>query len=85
MNPQEITAYLAAPHMAVVATVHPNHGDRYTIVRGDAGAFRVEPSRMNGNYDVLPLRRQGASGMCWPPSEDRPAGPDLSRRGRLPG
>ena len=24
-------------------TVHPNHGDRYTIVRGDAGAFQVEP------------------------------------------
>jgi uncharacterized protein YkwD len=24
-------------------TVHPNHGDRYTIVRGDAGALRVEP------------------------------------------
>jgi uncharacterized protein YkwD len=24
-------------------TVHPNHGDRYTIVRGDDGAFRVEP------------------------------------------
>jgi uncharacterized protein YkwD len=23
-------------------TVHPNHGDRYTIVRGDAGDFRVE-------------------------------------------
>jgi hypothetical protein len=23
-------------------TVHPNHGDRYTIMRGDAGAFRVE-------------------------------------------
>jgi hypothetical protein len=22
--------------------VHPNHGDRYTIVRGDAGDFRVE-------------------------------------------
>jgi hypothetical protein len=24
-------------------TIHPNQGDRYTIVRGDAGAFRVEP------------------------------------------
>jgi uncharacterized protein YkwD len=24
-------------------TVHPNHADRYTIVRGDSGAFRVEP------------------------------------------
>jgi len=24
-------------------TVHPNHGDRYTIVQGKAGAFRVEP------------------------------------------
>jgi uncharacterized protein YkwD len=23
-------------------TVHPTHGDRYTIVRGDAGAFRLE-------------------------------------------
>jgi uncharacterized protein YkwD len=24
-------------------TVHPNHGDRYSIGRGDAGDFRVEP------------------------------------------
>jgi uncharacterized protein YkwD len=24
-------------------TVRPNHGERYTIVQGDAGAFRVEP------------------------------------------
>jgi hypothetical protein len=24
-------------------TVHPNHGTRYTIIRGDCGAFRVEP------------------------------------------
>ena len=24
-------------------TVHPNHGERYTIVRRNAGAFRIEP------------------------------------------
>jgi len=23
-------------------TVHPNHGEHYTIVRGDSGAFQVE-------------------------------------------
>ena len=24
-------------------TAHPNHEDRYTIVRGDAGAFQLKP------------------------------------------
>jgi hypothetical protein len=30
MNPQEITAYLTAPHMAVVATVHRNGAPHLT-------------------------------------------------------
>jgi uncharacterized protein YkwD len=39
-RPPEVT--FEWPGTQEPTTVHPNHGDRYTIVRGDAGAFRVE-------------------------------------------
>ena len=39
-RPPEVT--FQWPGTQEPTTVHPNHGDRYTIVRGDAGAFRVE-------------------------------------------
>ena len=40
-RPPEVT--FQWPGTQEPTTVHPNQGDRYTIVRGDAGAFRVEP------------------------------------------
>ena len=40
-RPPEVTFHW--PGTQEPTTVHPNQGDRYTIVRGDAGAFRVEP------------------------------------------
>jgi uncharacterized protein YkwD len=40
-RPPEVT--FQWPGTPEPTTVHPNHGDRYTIVREDAGAFRVEP------------------------------------------
>jgi uncharacterized protein YkwD len=39
-RPPEVT--FQWPGTQESTTVHPNQGDRYTIVRGDAGAFRVE-------------------------------------------
>jgi uncharacterized protein YkwD len=39
-RPPEVT--FQWPGMQEPTTVHPNQGDRYSIVRGDAGAFRVE-------------------------------------------
>jgi uncharacterized protein YkwD len=39
-RPPEVTFHWPGPQEQT--TVHPNHGDRYTIVRGDAGAFRLE-------------------------------------------
>jgi uncharacterized protein YkwD len=39
-RPPEVT--FQWPGTQEPTTVHPNQGDRYTIVRGDAGAFRVE-------------------------------------------
>jgi len=43
VNPQEITTYLAAPHIAVVATVHRN------------GAPHLTPNRYRYNGKVLTL------------------------------
>jgi uncharacterized protein YkwD len=40
-RPPEVT--FQWPGTQEPTTVQPNQGDRYTIVRGDAGAFRVEP------------------------------------------
>jgi uncharacterized protein YkwD len=40
-RPPEVTFHW--PGTQEQTTVHPNHGDRYTIVRRDDGAFRVEP------------------------------------------
>jgi uncharacterized protein YkwD len=40
-RPPEVT--FQWPGMQEPTTVHPNQGDRYSIVRGDAGDFRVEP------------------------------------------
>jgi hypothetical protein len=39
-RPPEVT--FQWPGTTEKKTVHPNHGERYTIVRGDAGDFRVE-------------------------------------------
>ena len=39
-RPPEVTFHW--PGTQEPTTVHPNEGDRYTIVRGDTGAFRVE-------------------------------------------
>jgi hypothetical protein len=39
-RPPEVT--FQWPGMQEPTTVHPDQGDRYSIVRGDAGAFRVE-------------------------------------------
>jgi uncharacterized protein YkwD len=39
-RPPEVT--FQWPGTQEPTTIHPNQGDRYTIVRGDAGAFRVE-------------------------------------------
>jgi len=40
-RPAEVTFHW--PGTQERKTVHPNHGEHYTIVQGDAGAFRVEP------------------------------------------
>jgi uncharacterized protein YkwD len=40
-RPPEVTFHW--PGTQEPKTVHPNHGERYTIVQGDAGAFRVDP------------------------------------------
>jgi uncharacterized protein YkwD len=40
-RPPEVTFHW--PGVQERKTVHPNHGDHYTIARGDDGAFRVEP------------------------------------------
>jgi hypothetical protein len=40
-RPPEVTFH--RPGMPEKKTVHPNHGDRYTVVRGEAGDFRAEP------------------------------------------
>jgi hypothetical protein len=39
-RPPEFTFHW--PGTQLPKTVLPNYGDRYTMVRGDAGAFRVE-------------------------------------------
>ena len=40
-RPPEVTFHW--PGTPEKKTVHPNHGDRYTVVRGEAGDFRAEP------------------------------------------
>jgi hypothetical protein len=40
-QPPEVTFHW--PGTPEKKTVHPNHGDRYTVVRGEAGDFRAEP------------------------------------------
>jgi uncharacterized protein YkwD len=40
-RPPEVTFHW--PGTQENQTVHPNHGERYTIMRGEAGDFRIEP------------------------------------------
>ena len=40
-RPVEVTFY--RPGTQAQKTVQPNHGERYTIVQGDTGPFRLKP------------------------------------------